>query len=439
MVEFPVEFTDTGDATWLWKARFADPAADNFTDAVESVLEVVHVVPMLREVLLNHSAQSRTNLLALATPQLLAGQGAITVSIANTRLNDLGEAIRQLLHYPYGCAEQTGSSLLPWIVLRDANSLLPLLRQSTNDIAGAIQAGVTRLLSMQTSSGGLGYWPRATEPMLWASAYGMVLALAQQHGVEVPKDNFDPLLNYLSQQLRSAGTDSSDLSDCCLGLYALALAGRAEPAYHEKLYSLREKLSTEDRALLALAIAESRGPAEMIGDLLRPRSAARQSDERFGCAAREQAIRSLAWTHYRPDDPLLHRLVSDLMREQKQAHWGTTQGDAWALLALTEYARRVEGKLQPATGELKWGGESVAFRLDDRTNLFTQTFPLTNFPGAALSLLNASSNRLYTSVLIEARPPETQQPPQDRGFAVQRHYARLTMTTSLRTLPVARR
>ena len=152
MVEFPVEFTDTGDATWLWKARFADPAADNFTDAVESVLEVVHVVPMLREVLLNHSAQSRTNLLALATPQLLAGQGAITVSIANTRLNDLGEAIRPLLHYPYGCAEQTGSSLLPWIVLRDANSLLPVLRQSTNHIACAIQAGVTRLLSMQTSS-----------------------------------------------------------------------------------------------------------------------------------------------------------------------------------------------------------------------------------------------------------------------------------------------
>ena len=106
--------------------------------------------------------------------------------------------------------------------------------------------------------------------MLWASAYGgMVLALAQQHGVEVPKDNFDPLLNYLGQQLRSAGTDSSDLSDCCLSLRARPRRA-CQPAYHEKLYSLREKLSTEDRALLALAIAESRGPAEMIGDLLVP-------------------------------------------------------------------------------------------------------------------------------------------------------------------------
>ena len=69
-------------------------------------------------------------------------------------------------------------------MLRDATSLLPLLRRGTNDMEGAIRAGVARLFSMQTQSGGLGYWPRAKEPMLWASAYGgMVLALAQRHGV----------------------------------------------------------------------------------------------------------------------------------------------------------------------------------------------------------------------------------------------------------------
>ena len=143
---------------------------------------------MLREVLLSHAiGNSQTNLLARANPQLLAGQGTITVNIANTRLNDLAETVSQLLHYPYGCAEQTGSSLLPWIVLRDSPSLLPLLNHGTNDVEAAIRAGVARFFTMQTRSGGLGYWPRATEPMLWASAYGgMVLALAQRHGVDVP-------------------------------------------------------------------------------------------------------------------------------------------------------------------------------------------------------------------------------------------------------------
>jgi len=178
--------------------------------------------------------------------------------------------------------------------------------------------------------------------------------------------------------------------------------------------------------LLALAIAESRGPAPMIEALLRPASASRQKSETpFGCSAREGSIRLLAWTQYRPDDPVVDRLVDDLMREQRQAHWGTTQGNAWALLALTEYARRVEGKLQLAEGRLTWGGQSVAFHLDDRTNLFTQTWAITNLAGAALTLFNTTSNRLYSSVLIEARPPETQLPRQDRGFGLQRRYRRL--------------
>jgi len=426
-VEFPVEFTDTGDATWLWKARFTDPAAGDFTDAVQSVLEVGHVVPLLREVILSHMINSHTNLLASANPQLLAGRGSITVSIANTRLNDLGETVQQLLHYPYGCAEQTGSSLLPWIVLRDETSLLPFLGRGTNDMDKAIRAGVARLVSMQTESGGLGYWPRASEPMLWASAYGgMILALAQRHNIAVPKEEFAALLKYLSQQLRSAGADSSELSDYCLALYALALAGHSEPAYHEQMYALRQKLSSEDRALLALAIAESSGPSDMISQLLRPGPTSQQSDEdRFGCPARAQAIRLLAWTRYRPDDSVMDRLVHDLMREQKQAHWSTTQGNAWGLLALTEYARQVEGKLQPAEGHLICGGENIPFRLGDGTNLFTMTFALTNIAGDTVRLVSASTNRLYTSVLIEARPPETQLPRQDRGFGLQRRYERL--------------
>ena len=42
-----------------------------------------------------------------------------------------------------------------------------------------------------------------------------------------------------------------------------------------------------------------------------------------------------------------------------------------------------------------------------------------------MTLFNNGSNRFYTSVLIEARPPATQQPRQDQGFGLQRSYERL--------------
>ncbi len=426
VVEFPVEFVATGTAKWIWKARYADPGSEAFTDAVESTIEVGHVVPLLREVLLDHFTAASTNLLSGANPQLLEGQGTITVTVANTRLNDLAEAASQLLHYPYGCAEQTGSSLLPWIVLSDAHGLLPQLRRGTNEMNTAIRSGVARLFSMQTSSGGLGYWPRASEPMFWASAYGgMVLALAQRHGIEVPEDRFNQVLKYLSQELRSTNGPVAT-SEACLALYTLALANRSEPAYHEKLFQQRETLSSEDRALLALAIAESDGSTNMVAELLKPPTIVRRwAEATFGCAARERAIRLLAWMRFRPDDRMLDRLVDDLMHEQKQANWGTTQGNAWGLLALTEYARRIESKREPVEGSLSWNGQQNRFHLDTLKNLLTFTFPATNHGEHPLLISKDSTNRLYTSVLIEARPRETTLPSQNRGFTLERRYQKL--------------
>jgi len=427
VVEFPVTFTEAGESKWLWRAHFADPAAVHFTDAVQSTIPVGHVAPLMGEVLLSRSTTSQTNLLALANPQLLAGRGTITISVANTRLNELGETTAQLLHYPYGCAEQTGSSLLPWVLLRDAHGVLQNYAGSkTNEAAAVIRAGVARLFSMQTKSGGLSYWPREKEPMLWASAYGgMVLALAQRHGIAVPQEELGSLLDYLSAQLRSANDSPDDLSDQCLALYALALAGRAEPSFHEKLYAVRGKLSAEDRALLALAIAAGDGPMDLVADLLHSPAAAPDHQSHFDCPARAQALRLLAWIHYQPGDKTVDGLVEDLMREQKKAHWETTQGDAWALLALTEYAQRVEAELHPANGILQYAGKSVPFHLDGATNVFSQSFEITNLASAILSLTSPSTNCLYTTIAIEARPPEGPQPRQDRGISLQRRYDRL--------------
>lgn len=426
-VEFPIDFIDTGDAKWVWKARFVDGTAADFTDAVQSTIAVGHIAPVMREVLLTRAQTIETNLLTSANPQLLGGCGTITVNVADTRLNELAESASALLHYPYGCAEQTGSSLLPWILLRDITGLLPSNQIKTNGAAAAIRYGIDRLFSMQTESGGLGYWPQAKEPMLWASAYGgMVLALAQRHGIFVPKEQFDPLLNYLSQQLRSVDSDSSDLSDSCLAVYALALAGRAEPAYHETLFSLRAKLSPEDRALLALAIAESHGPVRMIADLFQTgASSGSRNEGHFDCPTRERAIRLLAWISYQPQNSIIDQLVDDLMRDQKDAQWATTQGNAWGLLALTQYAHRVEKTHYLADGELSYAGQTLSFRLDERANVYTHTFAFTNSADTSLLLSKLSTKCLYTTVSIEARPPETPQPRQDRGFSIQRHYDRL--------------
>ncbi len=440
-VEFPVVFVATGLAKWNWLAQFEDAYAG--TDGTQSTMNVGYPAPNLKEIHLGRTDKNETNLLARANPQLLEGNGTVTVRVANTRLSELAEAIAQLLHYPYGCIEQTSSSLLPWLFLQSLRTALPELQKPQPEIDAVVQGGIQRILGMQTSAGGLAYWPGGREPMVWASAYGgLALALARRAGYAVPQGSLDRLIKYLSDALRYSGElrYNEDLSDHCLALYGLALAGSPEPAYHELIYQKRHSLSCESRAMLALAIAEANGPQSMIKDLLAPqKQLPAQGDLWFGCPARELAVRLLAWCRTQPEDRQVDTLVEELMKLQREAHWTTTQGNAWAVFAFSEYATRVEQNRPEAAGTLAWGDKNAAFQLSGKVqNYETVWATAAAIAQVPLSLANPMNRRLFTQINLEARPRVSQQPRQDRGFSVKRRYDLVADDNSLHELKQAR-
>src|SRR5205814_8971529 len=122
--------------------------------------------------------------------------------------------------------------------------------------------------------------------------------------------------------------NANELSERCLALYTLALAGRSEPAYHESLFKARDLLSMESRSMLALAILESKGPKSMVDDLLRSRPSQRAAEsDYFACSARDTAVLLLAWARHQSAAATVDALADELMREQVNAHWGTTQAN----------------------------------------------------------------------------------------------------------------
>ena len=218
-----------------------------------------------------------------------------------------------------------------------------------------------------------------------------------------------------------------DVSAHCLALYTLALAGQAEPAYQELLFNQRDRLSTDNRALLALAISASGGPATMTAELLAaPAQSLRSERDWFGCDARDQALQLLAWIRHRPNDPHIDLLVAELTRRRNQGHWSTTQGNAWAVFALQEYAEAVEGKIRPVTGRLTWAAQEKSLQLSSQPETWAAVFPIVHKAAQApLTLANPDNRRLYTQVTIEARPPLARPPRQDRGFGITRRYHRV--------------
>jgi uncharacterized protein YfaS (alpha-2-macroglobulin family) len=396
---------------------------------------VGYPVPLLRELRTSHTDAAESDLLAGMNPMLREGSGIVRVTVTNSRVLEMRESVEQLLHYPYGCVEQTTSSTLPWVTMRGFRAVLPAMKKNNEEITSAVNHGIERLLSMQTTSGGLAYWPGETEPLFWGSAYGgFGLATARRAGFAVPEEDFDRLCTYLSEQLRGSNEEDFDRhygrggpSDRCLALYTLALAGKPEPAYHELYFKKRAKLSSENRALLALAIIEAKGPAAMVEALLDPKLEANSPDEDpFWSSSRDLAMRLLAWTRYRPEAPAADRLVTELLGARRSGHWLTTQGNLWSLLALSEYLPRVEKPDGEISGTLAWGTKKTDFALSRAAALSANAFPI-NAESAAkpLKLLNPKRERVFTEVEIEARPKLLAAVRQDQGYGIRRTYTKV--------------
>ncbi|MCB1089356.1 MAG: hypothetical protein KDM63_20125, partial [Verrucomicrobiae bacterium] len=373
-IGFPAMFTKLGEATWNWKATSL--GAESLTDAVESKLQIGYPVPLLREarsLTLTEPAKG-PNLLAKVDPKLLNGKGTIKVTLSNSRALEALDAIDYLLCYPYGCVEQTTSSTLPWLSTQHLREALPQLKATEAEVDRAVAAGARRLLSMQTSKGGLSYWPGGTEPILWGSAYGgMALALADRAGTEMPADRLDALWNYLSEQLRDTAkvTHSGDLYHRCLALYTLALAGRSEPGYHDVLFNKRAQLSRDARALLALAMMETAGEdrdqalKQRVTTLLaKDKDKAADNPNPWYQAHYATAMELLAWSRWDAANARTGELLDSLLGVPKgRAAWGSTYLNSWGLIAVAENASASVAALADTSIKVNYGDQSrdVAF------------------------------------------------------------------------------
>jgi len=429
-IDFPAEFVATGHAQWHWSARFKGGQNGELADALQSELDVNYPAPLVREVQTKRIETNDGELGRVTDPQILEGTGKVDINVANTRVTEIREALRQLLHYPYGCVEQTTSSMLPWLTVRDLRAAVPELDKSDAEVKEAVGRGVNLLLSMQTSSGGLSYWPGGREPMLWGSAYGgLGLALAQREKFDVPAAEMKKLLGYLSEQLRGTSKEATGygLSDRCLAVYALAVAGKPEPAYHDLLFQKRAKLSAEDRALVALAVIESKGPKSMVDELLKPVQANEEGylDQFFGSVARENALHLMAWTLHQPASPRVDELAVELFSRRSNGHWSTTQANAWSVLALSNYVRVIETGDKNARGEVRWSSANSPFAVSPDKPLSSLSFPIEGKGSSEPIRITKSGGKVYTEMTAEARPRLVEQPQQNRGYTITRRYAKL--------------
>ncbi|MDF1823308.1 MAG: alpha-2-macroglobulin family protein [Verrucomicrobiales bacterium] len=436
-VSFPIALTKVGEAKWNWSVRSITD--QKLRDATESTTQVGYPLPLLRE---SHSFTLRkegdfSKALQKVEDRLLSGHGSVEVRVSNSRLIEAADGLDYLLRYPYGCVEQTTSSLIPWLSTQQLRKVLPELDQSEEDVAATIEKGIARLFSMQTGDGGLGYWPGSSQSVLWGSAYGGVaIALAEKQGIKVPAAQAEALWQYLAKNLRNSSelTKAYDLSQRCLASYTLALAGVNETSYHEVLYNKTAQLSGEARALLALAMIESgSGDSTRIETLLSPDKIVPVAEVSWYRQPYIAATRLLAQVKYAPRSDLADTLVDDLMKLRHPRNgWGSTYSNAWPLIALASYSESVEGSLTGNKVLMSFRDSQSTVSLPSEPGSGSAKFDFDGQVGKNhLVVAPESDSPVYVSMTIETRPELIPIEPENRGFSIQRTYGKVEVDGSL--------
>lgn len=340
----------------------------------------------------------------------------------------LGRALDQVVHYPYGCLEQTVSGAFPLLYAADwAPRLLPGNR-AVGDVPAWVAAAIARTLSMQQENGGFALWPFVRETEEDASAYAAhFLVEAKAAGFAVPADRLEAALEWVRGRLDRAMPADAAENDWILDMqfraylcHVLALAGRPDAGWNARLREQSARLNFAARAHAAAALLLAGEPRQALPlmeslalPVVRPRVPGRLLDS----DVRDAALLLSAWLEVDPENEAVARLAQYLRDRQRDGHWGNTQDNALALLAFGKLARHLPAEEQPFAGTLALpGGESRAF---SGTNEVAWSLA----PGAAgaVAVTNAGPGKLYLWAQYEgvAAVPEAAC---DHGIAVRRDF-----------------
>jgi uncharacterized protein YfaS (alpha-2-macroglobulin family) len=330
---------------------------------------------------------------------------------------DLGPGLSYLLRYPYGCVEQTSSRCFPLIYLRElAETVEPDL--VGDEVEDFVDAGITRLWSMQTNSGALSMWSGGREPYWWGSTYAAhFIVEAKRAGFEVEKEDLDLLLDALEKRLDKTGSDEGNRSVNAYICYVLSIAGRGECSWVERLAEEAEDMSAQAKYHIAAAAFRlgKRGLSrKLIGmDVVLPKTTALSGS--LSSRARDAAVLLDVLLEIDPDSASIPNLMRIILERRRGGRWCSTQENSFALLALGKYAKRFGSEKPDFTAVVSGAGEKLS--------TFTHEKPATVqlMENASAKLEVSGEGRCFYTLFRRGTPPDGNVEESDNGLIVRRH------------------
>lgn len=329
------------------------------TDGIELPITVASDNPLSVSNVSGFSNQSFTHEPKFG-PNVDRGEGELVVTLSPTLIGGMLDSLEGNLGFPYGCAEQTMSRMMPSVVLAD---VIRKMGGDASSIDGRLDEilakGGLRLKQIQRSEGNFGWWEHS-EPDPFMTAYVLDgVSVIESLGKRVPLIQQDKIVEGAIPMLKNYQREEGLYWSRSEYLYLARVLARYEPARAEVQSFLkrldRDKMSAADLAQLALierAVgARDKGQGtyrqllRKLGPLGQPDWMG-QSEWYFG--SESAAISLQAVQAFEPNRPELAQMAMLLVR--KRDRWQSTRDTAQCLLAVAP--------IMAANQELKAGGSA---------------------------------------------------------------------------------
>lgn len=370
-----------------------------------------------------------------------------TIWVTTNPYGDSFDHLKWLIHYPYGCIEQTTSATRPLLFVGNLVGNVDPALAAQDRIEAMVMAGVNRILSMQTGSGGFAYWPGESEATPWGTAYATHLLLdAQKLRYPVPEERVKDALEWIERELttryesgrrESASWYHWENAEAYLQ-YVLAVGGRGRKARIEKLIqevAPKARSSSEHgeqlymlKAALYLA-GDRRYEGELKNPDVSPIATKRENSWSFYSDRRRRGFMLSTFTDLFGDDPAGEKLA-ELVAESLRGHssgWYTTQELVWAVTGLGKRIGARPGELGGAVliangKEVQPQGRSAGAKSSDQSWALARASERRDL---SLRLSGVKGGKVYVILASEGVEENATYKLGGEGLALERSFKRM--------------
>lgn len=405
MTYFPIEVKNQPGI-----ARFEIEARSGSNSAKQTInIDIRNPNPSITRVF-DRMLENGENWNVMYDPVGMTGTNRAVLEVSSIPPINFDRRLKFLLQYPYGCVEQTTSTVFPQLFLKDLMEVNAELEAMTET---NIKSAIKRLRTFQTVDGGFKYWPNQTHADDWSTSYvGHFLLEARNKGYSV---NENMLQNWIKYQKRAANRwqKSKYLRDDLIQayrLYTLVLANETELGAMNRLKEEGLSIQAAWRLAAAYALAgQKKAAEELVNVLTNIIPPYRELSNTYGSNVRDEAmiLETLILIDQKVSGMDLLKKLSGYLSDEN--HWMSTQSTAYCLLAISKFLSKSEISKRIDFDYKVNNGRNI--RAVTEMPMIQKEVEISPGKSNEISLKNNSGGIIFTRLIVSGTPltdPQTE-------------------------------